>query len=248
MVCLPRTNTERLMPDLKHDLVLIPALFCDGGLYKDVKFQLEESINVHVLAAPRDTMDESVAAILEQAPPQFVLGGTSYGASLAIEIALAAPERVKALWIMGADPAAPDVAAMNGLVQTIETNLDGAIDYLAGAVVLPAHTEQAEAFKAMAKRVGADTASKQARSLATKRSVEDKAQALTMPVLAIWGADDAIVPAAKGHGFVEHVQGAEWHVLDDCGHLPTMEKPTEVVAIAREWLQRNGAGSLVANH
>ena len=236
------------MPDLKHDLVLIPALFCDGGLYNDIKFQLEETINSHVIAAPRDTLDESVAAILEQAPPRFVLAGTSYGASLAIEIALAAPDRVQALWIMGADPAAPDVAAMNGLVQTIETNVDGAIDYLANAVVLPAHTEQAEAFRAMAKRVGAEVAVKQARSLATKRSVEDKAAMLTMPVLAIWGQNDAIVPAAKGHDFVKHMPHAEWHALPECGHLPTMEKPTEVVAIVREWLERNGAGSLVANH
>ncbi len=236
------------MSDLKHDLVLIPALFCDGGLYKDVRFQLEETINIHVIAAPRDTLDESVAAILAQAPPHFVLAGTSYGASLAIEIALAAPERVKALWIMGADPAAPDVAAMNGLVQTIETNVDGAIDYLSGAVVLPAHKEQAEAFKAMAKRVGAAVAAHQARSLATKRSVEDMAAKLTMPVLAIWGEDDAIVPVAKGHAFVEHIPLSEWHALPECGHLPTMEKPTEVVAIARDWLERNGAGSLVANH
>ena len=227
------------MPALKHDLVLIPALFCDGGLYADLKFQLEDSINVHVLAAPRGTMAESVTAILAEAPPVFVLGGTSYGASLAIEVALAAPDRVAALWIMGADPAAPDAEAMNGLAHAIETNAEAAIDYLAGIVVLPAHRDQAETFKVMARRVGADVAARQARSLATRRGIEDEASRLTMPVLAIWGADDALVPADKGRAFVATIPRAEWHAILDCGHLPTLEKTETVVEIVRAWVAKD---------
>ena len=47
------------------DLVLIPALFCDEALYAPVLPKLAEHATVHVMAAPRDTMEESVAAILE---------------------------------------------------------------------------------------------------------------------------------------------------------------------------------------
>ena len=200
------------MTDMPKDLVLIPALFCDEGLYADVLPQLSQHMTVHVIAAPRDTMAESVTAILDQAPKTFVLAGTSYGAALAVEIALAAPDRVKGLWIMGNDPAGGDPRAGPGaLVQGIETNTDGVIDMLAGLVVLPKHEAAAAAFRTMAKRVGRDAAVKQAKSLATRQSVEDHAAALKMPVLAIWGEDDKIAPIEKGKAFVERIPHAEWH-------------------------------------
>ena len=224
------------MTDTARDLVLIPALFCDKGLYDEVEPGLAKHVNVHVIAAPRDTMAESVKAILEQAPAKFVLAGTSYGAALAVEVALAAPDRVEGLWIMGNDPAAGDPEQGGGLVQGMERNTDGVVGMLAGLVVAPAHQAAAGTFKTMAKRVGRDVAAKQARSLATRRSVEGLAASLTMPVLAIWGEDDQIAPVAKGKGFVEHIPHAEWHALPGCGHLPTLEMPTEVVAIATKWL------------
>ena len=229
------------MTDMPKDLVLIPALFCDDGLYAEVLPELSKHMNVHVIGAPRDTMAESVAAILDQAPETFVLAGTSYGAALAVEIALAAPDRVKGLWIMGNDPAGGDPEQGPGLVQGIETNTDGVIDMLAGAVVLPKHEAAAATFKTMAKRVGRDAAAKQARSLATRRSVEDHAASLKMPVLAIWGEDDKIAPIEKGQAFVKDIPQAEWHPLAGCGHLPTLEKPKEVVDIFTSWLSKQRA-------
>src|SRR5260370_37979211 len=52
-------------------------------------------------------MTEAVARVLQQAPPRFALAGTSYGGSLALEVALAAPDRVLGLWLMGCNPGAP---------------------------------------------------------------------------------------------------------------------------------------------
>lgn len=220
------------------DLVLIPALFCDEALYAPVLPKLAEHATVHVMAAPRDTMEESVAAILKQAPPKFVVAGVSYGASLAIEIALAAPDRVIGLWIMGSSAPAPDPEQSAGLVQGIEANTDGVIEMLSGAVVKPSNTAAAEVFTTMAKRVGRDVATKQARSLAAKRSFEEHAASLKMPVLAIWGAEDAISPPDPAHAFVERIPNAEWHEIPDCGHLPTLEMPAEVTRIATSWLAK----------
>lgn len=229
------------MPSMPNDLVLIPALFSDERLYADVQPALAKHKTVHVIAAPRDTMAESVTAILAQAPKTFILAGTSYGAALAIEVALAAPDRVKGLWIMGNDPAAGDPEGGQGLVQGIETNTDGVIEMLSGLVVQASHTEAAATFKEMAKRVGTEVAARQARSLATRRSVETLAGQLTMPVLAIWGQDDAIVPVAKGEAFVKDIPHGEWHVLTDCGHLPTLERPKEVIDIVASWLSKTEA-------
>lgn len=223
------------MPPLPKDLLLIPALFCDEELYSLVEPQLEKVVDVHVVAVPRDTMAESVTALLDKAPRTFVLGGASYGAALAIEVALAAPDRVKGLWLMGNDPAAGDPEQGGGLVQGIESNTDGVIDMLSGVVAAPHHTEAVATFKTMAKRVGSDVAAKQARSLATRRSVEELAETLKIPVLAIWGEGDQLVPVEKGRAHVKRISNAEWHALPDCGHLPVLEKPAEVAAIFTAW-------------
>ncbi len=225
---------------LDKTLVLIPALFCDEALYALVEPQLARHATVRVIAAPRDTMEQSVAAILDQAPPAFVVAGTSYGASLAIEVALAAPERVRGLWIMGSNAGAPDAEQSAGLVRGIESDPAGVIGMLSGVVTQPSNAAATETFKEMAARVGRDHAAKQARSLAAKRSVEEHASTLNMPVLAIWGAEDKISPAASGRAFVERIPGGEWHELADCGHLPTLEKPAEVAQIAGAWLDRIG--------
>ena len=229
------------MSALPKDLVLIPALFSDEELFAKVKPQLDKIATVHVIAAPRDTMAESVTAILDKAPQTFVLGGVSYGAALAVEVALAAPDRVKGLWLMGNDPAAGDPEQGGGLVQGIETTTDGVIDMLSGVVASPENAHASATFKTMAKRVGADVAAKQARSLATRRSVEAHAASLTMPVLAIWGEDDKIAPVDKGHSFMKDIPNAEWHALPACGHLPTLEKPAEVAAIVTAWYERHAA-------
>jgi pimeloyl-ACP methyl ester carboxylesterase len=227
---------EPPLPD-KH-LVLIPALFCDDALYAPVKAELAKHATVHVIAAPRDTMEESVAAILEQAPQSFVVAGTSYGASLAIEVALAAQDRVKGLWIMGSNAGAPDPDQSAGLVQGIESNTEGVIGMLAGVVAHPSNADAIQTFKDMAARVGPEHAGKQAKSLAAKRSVEAHASTLGMPVLAIWGAEDKISPPESARGFVADVPNAEWHEIAGCGHLPTLEKPAEVAKIAGAWLDK----------
>jgi pyruvate dehydrogenase E2 component (dihydrolipoyllysine-residue acetyltransferase) len=49
--------------------------------------------------------------------------------------------------------------------------------------------------------------------------------ALSLPVQIIWGRDDRIVPVAHGEVLASHLSV---HILEETGHLPHMEKPSEV--------------------
>ena len=35
------------------------------------------------------------------------------------------------------------------------------------------------------------------------------------------------------------VPGSKLHVFRDCGHLPSIEKPDETIALLRNWLNRS---------
>ena len=217
-------------------VVFIPALLCDERLYRDVIAALGDAIVPHVLLSPQPQLEDSVADILKRAPARFALVGTSYGGNLAMEVALAAPERVTALWLMSCNPAAPQAGGPD-LAGGLEATPDAVFDMLAGLVVHQDAVAQAASFKAMAQRVGGPAGAAQARALGVRRDAASRLGALTMPALVLWGEQDALVPVAVGRELAAALPNARFETLSGCGHLPTLEKPAESAAMFAELLK-----------
>lgn len=215
--------------------VFIPALLCDERLYRGVIAALGPQIDARVMMSPKPSLSDSVADILARAPATFALVGTSYGGNLALEIALAAPERVTALWLMGCDPAAPQTGGPD-LASGLEATPDAVFDILAGLVVHLEAAGSAVAFQEMAQAVGGTAGAAQARALGARADITARLGELKMPVLAVWGAEDALVPAAVGRKLAEALPNAQFHQLAGCGHLPTLEKPAESAALFASFL------------
>src|SRR4051794_16236381 len=93
------TSGGMFMADTLTPVVFIPGLLGDQAMYQAVIEELAGIIDAQVMVLAEPTMQQNVATLLAQAPPTFVLAGTSYGGSVALEVALAAPERVMALWL-----------------------------------------------------------------------------------------------------------------------------------------------------
>ena len=85
-----------------QNLVMIPALGCDGGLYADILPRLSDVVEPVTIVADRDTLAGCVQQVLEQAPEKFIILGTSFGGRAALEVAFAAPQRVQGLVVIGA--------------------------------------------------------------------------------------------------------------------------------------------------
>jgi pimeloyl-ACP methyl ester carboxylesterase len=219
-------------------VVFIPALLCDEGLYRDVVERLGAAIEAHVLISPKPRLEDSVADILARAPAKFALVGTSYGGNLAMEVALAAPDRVTALWLMGCDPGAPAVGGPD-LPAGLRGAPDMVIDMLAGLVVHPDAVAAKAEFKAMAGRIGGEAGAAQATALSVRQEATSRLPHLTMPVLALWGEADALVPPAVGEALAKALPHAQFHSLPGCGHLPTLEKPAESAALFDTFLRDN---------
>ena len=214
----------------KINVVFIPALLCDEQLYRDVITAAGDRIAATVLTSPKPSLADSCADILARAPQKFVLVGTSYGGNLALEIALAAPERVIGLWLMGCDAGAPQAGGPD-LAGGLLATPDAVIDMLAGLVVRPVDTASATAFKQMAHRIGGVAGAAQATALRVRAERTVRLAELKMPTLLIWGAEDPLVAPAVGEVMAKHLPTATFHVLPQCGHLPTLEQPQQTAAL-----------------
>jgi pimeloyl-ACP methyl ester carboxylesterase len=56
------------------------------------------------------------------------------------------------------------------------------------------------------------------------------------PTLIVWGADDAIAPTNCGELYRRAIPGARLVIVEECGHMPEMEKPAEFVSAVLDFL------------
>lgn len=59
---------------------------------------------------------------------------------------------------------------------------------------------------------------------------------LQPPTLILWGEQDAMIPLAIGRRIHELVRGSKLEVIPQCGHLPNLEKPAELVRHVLEFV------------
>jgi pimeloyl-ACP methyl ester carboxylesterase len=59
--------------------------------------------------------------------------------------------------------------------------------------------------------------------------------AVSVPVLAVWGAADRIVPAEHGNAYAAAIPGARLEVIATAGHLPQLETPEILCTLVQEF-------------
>lgn len=61
---------------------------------------------------------------------------------------------------------------------------------------------------------------------------------LKKPTLLFWGRNDRTVPFEHSAHLMQALQHAEFHAVEDCGHIPHYEKPEKVNPILLEFLRK----------
>ena len=58
---------------------------------------------------------------------------------------------------------------------------------------------------------------------------------MNVPTRIVWGRQDRLIPLECGRLYQNAILGSELVVIDNCGHLPQVEKPEEFVKTALEF-------------
>lgn len=226
-------------------LVLLPGMMCDARLFGP---QITAFSGRHPLMTMpmggHDSMGALANDVLAHAPRRFALAGLSMGGILAMEIARQAPERVAGLALMDTNPLAeqPDVKARRApQIAAAETGDLRRVmreemkpNYLTDG---PNRDAILDLCMAMATDLGPQVFVNQSKALRDRPDQRDTLRGFTKPTLILCGRDDALCPVARHalmHSLMPH---STLEIIENAGHLPTLEQPEQTTAALSRWLE-----------
>ena len=177
------------------------------------------------------SFDEWALGVLEQVPGKLVAVGASMGGYCAAAIARLAPERLEAIVLVGsrADPDPPERRPLREEWIRIARQQGG--EGLWEAVAKNFFT--AEADPAVVARARAIVVEQDpeglVRAIEAIRDRPDSTEAVTsgIPLLVVAGAEDHLIPPEVARELAAASPAGRAEVLQQCGHLPGMERPDE---------------------
>jgi len=162
-----------------------------------------------------------------------------------MEILRRAPERVTRIALMDTNPQAEtpqtSVAYEPMIVGVKAGRLDEVMrgfmkpDYLAPG---PRRMEVLALMAEMARDLGPQVFLRQVRALQKRRDQQATLRKCKVPALVLCGAHDRLTPVKRHEFMAGLIPYAKLVVLDDAGHVPTLEAPDAVTQALREWMDQ----------
>lgn len=226
-------------------LVLLPGFMCDADLWTDMLPDLEGLGALHFGDVYQDdTLEGMAARVLSQAPERFVLVGFSMGGFVARVLTLMAPERVtgvafvassargysdeeRARRISGFRPGDRPPRAAGAVTTAMGLHPDRETD----PVLL-------DRLRGMQRRLGPEVRKRQA-ALVRRDGYADL-ERITCPSLVVACRQDRLRTLAETERMAQALPNAGFRIIEDCGHMAPLEKPQELSALLRAWIE--GAG------
>jgi pimeloyl-ACP methyl ester carboxylesterase len=229
----------------KTPLVLLPGLLCDAALWRH---QIETLADLaEITVADLTQADQAGAAaqrVLASAPDEFALAGLSMGGYIALEIMRQAPDRVARLALLDTS-ARPDTHEKMKFRQELidlarSGQFKGVTPRLLPKLIHPERMADADlvgSILAMAERVGRAAFLRQQRLLMNRPDSRHDLALIHCPTVVVCGRQDGLTPLADSEEMAEKIPRGKLVVIEECGHLSTMERPRAVSAVLRYWLQ-----------
>ena len=229
----------------KSPLVLVPGLLCDAQLWQAQATNLTDIADVWIADHTRSSsMAEVARDVLADAPfAQFALAGLSMGGYIAMEIMRQAAQRVSRLALLDTAAGAEFPEQTQRRMQLIALAESGEFpkvtEILLPLLIHPARLSDSEltgVVRSMAQNIGKDAFVRQQHAIISRADSRGLLASINCPTLVLCGRQDALTPLARHEEIAAGIKGARLEVIEDCGHLSTLEKPDQVNLAMRRWL------------
>lgn len=226
-------------------VALLPGLLCDASVWAHQAAALGRDADVVVPDFHGvDSIAAMARAVLDAVPGRFALAGHSMGGRVALEVVRQAPERVERLALLdtGVHPRKPgEEAGRQALVDLARA--EGMAALAARWLPPMVHPDRTadpslmEPLTAMVCRATPALFEGQVRALLGRPDASGQLAAIACPTAVIVGRQDGWSPPAQHEAIAAAVAGATLTVIEDCGHMATVERPQAVTAALEAWLR-----------
>lgn len=231
------------MPAHGRALILVPGLICDAEVWEHGYKHLSEVADCTVAPADEsDTMQGLAEAVLAAAPDEFAIAGFSMGGYVALEVLRQAPGRVTRLAILDATARSDTAEKAAGRRATIVDCNEGRFtEVLDRFIPQLLHLEKMSGplparVRAMGERVGPELFARRHRAMLTRTDGRELLAMTDIPVRAIVGRSDALSSVEEHAEIAALAPRGRLSIVEDCGHMPPLERPQAATALLRDWL------------
>ena len=220
------------------EFLFLLALPLDGSMWAGQMALLPGATHAPTLYQFGDSVEAWAAAALKQVKGnRLIVVGCSVGGSCAVELAIAAPDRVAALVLIGTKAAhRPDPAFHASALDTLQNR---GLDDAWAAFWAPLFSASADSHvisdaKRLAVRQSRVDVARGVTAFHTRPSRGKCLGAVSCPVIVITGADDTAPGPQVSAAQADCAPHGRFHIIPDCGHYVPLEKPEALNAILRD--------------
>lgn len=226
------------------DLLLLPGLLCDQTLWSAQVKALDGLARIQIADHTKDDNFSAMAQrALANAPQSFALAGLSMGGYLALEIMRQAPNRVQKLALLDTSPHADATEQSERRLAFIRMSEQGEFRGVTKRLLpLLIHKDRladqklCDAIYKMAENIGKDAFIRQQLAIMSRPDSTPDLKRIQQQTLVLCGRQDALTPLHLHQEMALAIPSAKLSVIEECGHLSTMERPEAVNAALKEWL------------
>lgn len=264
---IPKTTCP--MPDIKQaderecscdprssrpTVVMLPGLLCDEAVWEHQQQALADANCIVPDYGAAASISAMACRVLEQVTgPRLCVAGHSMGGRVALEMARIAPERIGRIALLdtGFQARHADLtgeAEKRDRLALLQLARERGMREMgrrwARGMVQAVHLEAPvfEAIVSMIERKTPAIFEAQIQALLDRPDAGPVLRALRCPALLVCGRDDAWSPLARHREMQAMLPHSELVVIEDAGHMTTMEQPEAVSAALRRWLEARTHG------
>jgi pimeloyl-ACP methyl ester carboxylesterase len=191
-----------------------------------------------------ETISELAADVLNNAPPVFALAGLSMGGIVAMEVLSQASERVERLALLDTNPLAElsDVRMRRG--PQIDAVKNGQLKEIIRDEMKPNYlfdgdkkTKILKLCMDMALDIGPDAFIRQSIALRDRIDQKNTLRTYKRPALVLCGRHDVLCPLERHELMHNLLENSKLEIIEDAGHLPTLEQPKITTMALISWLE-----------
>ena len=231
-------------------LLLVPGLLCSPRLFAPQLAALDDVAEIvvpdwrHAPPSIFDSWERTAHWVIDQMPTEkFALAGLSLGAMIAVEIMQVAAGRVTRLALLDTGMRAQSPTEQAIRRARIRLANEGRFELVLGLQMsrfIPAYRLPDKALvdevMTMCTETGVEIYRRQEELAAARVDRRPDLPRIACPTIVVCGRDDSATPLFLSEEIAAAIKGSELIVIEQCGHLITMEKPDETNAILRKWL------------